>query len=223
MLPAPNHLSPSPSALPLAELARAWERFTCASLIYVAVRAWYRWRREVFTGSHWSNGNGNGDLRLTQEGAPAGRHLSELHKTRQRQTPARDFRGRQDVGWRRWQLKWSHYYKGGTGTRPDRRFRLVCRMGIIMGNERSMLGRSGTKAKWRRDRRARTPAAPGPSYSTLSRGPDGILYVWTRSGVRKRRAHICRHHAMGYWSDRHCVVVSHVCNPCCETALIFFL
>ena len=81
---------------------------------------------------------------LTQEGAPAGRHLSELHKTRQRQTPARDFRGRQDVGWRRWQLK---FYKDGTGTRPDHRFRLACRMGIIMGKERSMLGRSDTKTK----------------------------------------------------------------------------
>ena len=63
-------------------------------------------------------------------------------------------RGQQDVGWRRSRLKWPQYDKDGTGTRPDRRFRLLCRMGIIVGKERSMLGRSGTKAKQRRDRRA---------------------------------------------------------------------
>ena len=50
------------------------------------------------------------------------------------------------------------------------------------------------------------------------------LYPETRPGVRKWRAHVCRHQAMGYPSDRHCVVVSHVSNQCCETltALIFF-
>jgi hypothetical protein len=45
-----------------------------------------------------------------------------------------------------------------TGVVPGRALtagsRLLCRMGIIMGKERSMLGRSGTKAIQRRDRRA---------------------------------------------------------------------
>jgi hypothetical protein len=77
LLPAHDHLSPPASALPLPQYARAWKRFISATHIYVAVRAWYQWRREGFAGSHWSNGKGYRRLRLTQEGAPAGRYPSE--------------------------------------------------------------------------------------------------------------------------------------------------
>ena len=79
LLPAHDHLSPPASALPLPQCARAWKRFICATHIYmyVAVRAWYRWRREGFAGSHWSNGKCYRALRLTQEGAQAGGYPSE--------------------------------------------------------------------------------------------------------------------------------------------------
>lgn len=120
---APAQLSPPASALPLGQWAHAWNRFTAATLIYVAMRPWWRRRRVGGETSHPTHEVAHSDLWFVPGARSLGRQPSEINASSRQLTLGRNLRTLQDVCCLHSLLRWSQLWEDGYRTRTTRKRR----------------------------------------------------------------------------------------------------